>query len=151
MISSEHGGQAMSVEENKAVVRAFIDIWNSGNFDGLDDLMTEECVLTVSGETISCSPSATRAIATRWRAAFPDYHFHLMDLIAEGDKVVARMPWTGTQTGPLMGIPATGRSVRVGEIVIFRVVGGKIVEAWEEFDELRMRQQLGLVTPVPTA
>lgn len=136
----------MSVEENKAVVRAFIEVWNSGNLHLLDDLMAEECVLTVSGETISCNPSATRAIATRWRAAFPDYHFHLMDLIAEGDKVVARMPWTGTQTSPLMGIPATGRSVRVGEIVIFRVVGGKIVEAWEEYDERGMRQQLG-ITP----
>jgi steroid delta-isomerase-like uncharacterized protein len=134
----------MSVDENKAVVRAFIEVWNSGTLDRLDDLMAEECVLTVSGETISCSPSATRAIATRWRAAFPDYHFHLMDLIAEGDMVVARIPWTGTQTGPLMGIPPTDRSVRVGEIVIFRVVGGKIVEAWEEYDERGMRQQLGI-------
>ena len=52
----------MSVEENKAVVRAFIEVWNSGTLDRLDDLMAEECVLTVSGETISCSPSATRAI-----------------------------------------------------------------------------------------
>jgi steroid delta-isomerase-like uncharacterized protein len=138
----------MSAEENKAVIRAFIEVWNSGSLDQLDDLMAEECMLTVSGETISCSPSATRAIATHWRAAFPDYHFHLMDLIAEGDKVVARMPWTGTQTGTIMGIPATSRPVRVGEIVIFHVVGGKIVEAWEEYDERGMRQQLGVAPPM---
>jgi predicted ester cyclase len=53
------------------------------------------------------------------------------------------MPFAGTQTGPVLDIPATGRSVRVGEIVIFRIAGGKIVEAWEEYDELGLRRQLG--------
>lgn len=109
----------MSLEENKAVVRTFVEVWNNGNFDRLDDIMAEECMLTVSGEMISCSPSATRAIATRWCAAFPDYPFDLLDLIAEGDKVVARMPWAGVQRGSLMDIPATGKAVYVGEIVIF--------------------------------
>ena len=54
-----------------------------------------------------------------------------------------RMPWTGTQTGQINDIPATGKRVRVDEMVIFRVVGGKIVEAWEEYDEFGMRRQLG--------
>jgi steroid delta-isomerase-like uncharacterized protein len=134
----------VSVEENKAVVRAFIEAWNARDLERFNKLMAEECTLIVSGETISCSPSATRAIATRWIDAFPDYRFELLDLIGEGDRVVAYMPWTGTQTGPLMNIPATGRSAHVGEIVIFRVVGGRIVEAWEVYDEYTMRQQLGV-------
>jgi steroid delta-isomerase-like uncharacterized protein len=135
---------AMSIEANKAVVRAFIEVWNSGDLDRLDDLMADECMLTVSGETISCGPSATRAIATRWRAAFPDYRFDLLDLIAEGDKVVARMPWAAVQRGPIMDIPATGKAVCVGEVVIFRIVGGKIIAAWEEYDEFSLRRQLGV-------
>jgi steroid delta-isomerase-like uncharacterized protein len=135
----------MSIEANKAVVRAFVEAWNSGDLERLGSLMADECMLTVGEETFSCSPSATRAIAAHWRSGFPDYHFELVDLIAEGDKVVARMPFTGTQTGQVMDIPATGKTVRANEIVIFRVVEGKIVEAWEEFDELGMRRQLGVL------
>jgi predicted ester cyclase len=85
----------------------------------------------------------TREIAVHWRNGFPDYHFDLEDLIAEGDRVVARMPFTGAQTGPVLDIPPTGRNVQVDEIVIFRVVEEKIVEAWEEYDEIGMRRQLG--------
>src|SRR5262245_8913610 len=105
--------------------------------------MAECCRLTVGGNTISCSPAATRAVAEHWLAGFPDYRFELLDLIAEGDKVVARIPFSGTQTGPVLDIEATGRSVQVSEIVIFRIVEGKIVEAWEEYDALGLRQQLG--------
>jgi steroid delta-isomerase-like uncharacterized protein len=143
--ANEAEEETMSVDANKAVVHAFVAAWNSGDLDRLGMLMADDCVLDVGGETVSCSPTATRAIAADWRGAFPDYRFDLLDLIGEGDKVVARMPFTGTQTGPLMGMPATGRAVRVSEIVIFRVVGGKIVEAWEEYDELGMRRQLGVL------
>lgn len=137
----------MSTESNKDVVRAFVDAWNTRDLDRFDDLMAESCRLTVGGNTISCSPAATRAIAEHWLAGFPDYRFELLDLIAEGDKVVARIPFSGTQTGPVLDIEATGRSVQVSEIVIFRIADGKIVEAWEEYDALGMRRQLGAASP----
>ena len=132
----------MSTEENKAVVRAFVDAWNDRSFDRFDDLMAAGATLTVSGNTISCDPSATRAIAEHWCAGLPDYRFDLLDLIAEGDKVVARMPFTGTLTGPVLDLQPTGRSVRADEIVIFRIADGRIVEAWEVYDEYSMRKQL---------
>lgn len=140
----------MSVEANKAVIRAFVESWNSGDLERLGNLMDEACTLTVSGQTMSMGPSATRQNAEYWRNAFPDWHFELLDLIAEEDKVVAYMPYTGTQTGSALDIPATGRKVRVSEIVIFRVVGNKIVEAWEVYDEYGMRQQLGVLGEAPT-
>jgi C-1 hydroxylase len=133
----------MSVEANKVVIRTFIEAWNGGDFERLGDLMDEKCILTVGSQTFACGPSVTRGIAAHWRNGFPDYHFHLEDMIAEGDRVVARMPFTGTQTGPVLDIPPTGRKVRVNEIVFFRVVEGKIVEAWEVYDEIGMRRQLG--------
>jgi steroid delta-isomerase-like uncharacterized protein len=133
----------MSTAANKEIVRAFVEAWNTKDLDRFDELMSESCRLTVGGNTISCSPSATRAIAEHWLSAFPDYRFELLDLIAEGDRVVARMPFSGTQTGPVLDLAATGRSVHVGEIVIFRIEDGKIAEAWEEYDELGMRRQLG--------
>ena len=79
----------MSTADNKEIVRAFVEAWNSKDLDRFDDLMSEDCRLTVGGATISCSPAATRAIAEHWLAGFPDYRFELLDLIAEGDKVVA--------------------------------------------------------------
>jgi predicted ester cyclase len=138
-------------DANKAVVRAFVEAWNARDLARFDDLMSEACRLTVGAETLSCSPAATRAIAEHWLAGFPDYQFELLDLIAEGDKVVARMPFTGTQSGPVLDLPPSGRPVRVSEIVIFRVVDGKIVEAWEEYDELGLRRQVGaLSAPILT-
>ncbi|HET8843464.1 MAG TPA: ester cyclase, partial [Ktedonobacteraceae bacterium] len=101
------------------MIRAFVEAWNSGDLARLGDLMDEACTLTVSGQTLPMGPSSTRQNAEYWRRAFPDWHFELLDLIAEGDKVVAYMPYTGTQTGPALDIPATGRAVRVSEIVIF--------------------------------
>lgn len=133
----------MSTAANKDIVRAFVDAWNTKDLDRFDALMSESCELNVAGRTISCCPAATRAIAEHWLAGFPDYRFELLDLIAEDDKVVARMPFSGTQTGPVLDLEATGRRVHVSEIVIFRIADGKIVEAWEEYDELGLRRQLG--------
>jgi steroid delta-isomerase-like uncharacterized protein len=141
---------AAATAANEAVVRAFVEAWNARDLARFDDLMGEACQLTVGAETLFCSPAATRAIAAHWLTGFPDYGFELLDLIAEADKVVARMPFRGTQTGPVLDLPPTGRSVRVSEIVIFRLADGKIVEAWEEYDALGMRQQLG-ARPAPPA
>lgn len=133
----------MSVDENKAVVRSFVSAWNEKDFDRFDDLMAEDATLTVGGSTISCSPAATRAIAEHWVRGFPDYRFELIHLVAEGDLVAALMPFSGTQRGAVLDLPATGRTVRVSEMVFFRIEGGRIVEAWEEWDEHGMRRQLG--------
>lgn len=134
-----------TLEENKASVRRLIeDVWNEGKLDLIDELFAEGATLTVGGRTSPPGgPAVVKAVVSHWRAAFPDFHFELADLIAEGDRVVVRVPFTGTQQGRLMDIAPTGRAVRVGEILILRLVDGKIVEGWEEFDELGMRQQLG--------
>jgi predicted ester cyclase len=139
----------MSTSENKDLVRAFVDAWNTKNLDAFDDLMSETCQLTVSGTTISASPAATRAIAEHWLAGIPDYRFDQLDLIAEGDKVVARMPFSGTQAGPVLDLTPTGREVHADEIVIFRFADGKIAEAWEVYDEYTMRRQLGALPAAP--
>ena len=139
----------MSTAANKSLVRAFVEAWKAKDLDRFEDLMSQSCQLTVSGATMSCSPSATRAIAEHWLGDFPDYRFELLDLIAEDDKVVARMPFTGTHTGQVLDLPPTGRPVQVSEIVIFRIADGKIIEAWEEYDEQGMRRQLASPPQVP--
>ena len=138
----------VSVEANKAIVRSFIDAWNSRDFERFGELMGDAAVLHIAGGVVPCDPSGTRAIAVEWTTAFPDWHFNLRSLIAEGDLVVAHMPYSGTHRQAIVGVPATGRSCVVDEIVIFRIGSGKIAEAWEVYDEAGMWRQLG-VTPPP--
>ncbi len=76
----------------------------------------------------------------------PDYHTTIEDLIAEGDKVMARVTMTGTHTGNFWGIPATGRRVNLTGIYIVRIKDGKIVEHWGEENGLTVFKQLGFKT-----
>ena len=85
---------------------------------------------------------------TMYLTAFPDLHFTVEDLIAEGDKVVTRLTVRGTQQGEFMGIPPTGKQATVKAIDINRIVGGKSIEHWLEMDTLGLMQQLGVV-PTP--
>ena len=80
--------------------------------------------------------------------AFPDLHFTVEDLIAEGDKVVARLTASGAQQGVFMGISPTGKRTTVTAIDIIRIAGGKFVEHWLEMDTLGLLHQLGVV-PAP--
>ena len=133
---------------NKTLVRSFVEAWNSRDFDRFDSLMARDAVLHIAGGDVPCDPAGTRAIADEWTKAFPDWRFSLLGLVAEGDRVVAHTPYSGTHHGTIVGVEPTGRSCTVDEIVIFRIADGKIAEAWEVFDEARMRRQLGVSTPL---
>jgi len=80
-------------------------------------------------------------------SAFPDAHYTIDDMVAEGDKVAVRCTVTGTHKGEFMGIPPTNKKVTVWGISIVRIVGGKLVEEWDSYDMLGWMRQLG---PVPT-
>jgi predicted ester cyclase len=100
------------LDSNKELVRAFIAAWNDREFDRFDDLMADTAVLNIGGATVPCNPAGTRAIAQQWTAAFPDWRFDLLSLVAEGDRVVAHMPYGGTFANAINGIAPTGGSPR---------------------------------------
>jgi predicted ester cyclase len=77
--------------------------------------------------------------------AFPDQHETIDDPVAEGDKVVARVRWTGTHQGEYLGVAPSGKQVTYTAITIYRIVGGKVVESWQEGDRLGLMQQLGII------
>ncbi|MGI8886517.1 MAG: ester cyclase, partial [Gaiellaceae bacterium] len=77
--------------------------------------------------------------------AFPDSRFTIDDMIAEGDRVVTKKTFTGTQSGDFSGIPATGRTVTLQYVDIMRVRDGRIVEHWLSMDQLSFMQQLGVI------
>jgi len=78
-------------------------------------------------------------------AAFPDWRHTIEDMIAEGDKVVARMTVQGTHKGDFLGVPASGKEVVFTNICIFRITSGKIMESWQEIDMMSVMQQLGVM------
>ena len=147
MTTSAEPPAAAQLVANKAVIRSFVEAWNSRDFGRFRTLMAQDAVLRIGGGVVPCHPAGTRAIAEEWTTAFPDWHFDLLALIAEGDRVVAHMPYSGTQREPILGVAPTHRSCSVDEIVIFRVKEGKIAEAWEVYDEAGMWRQLGVLPP----
>ncbi len=99
--------------------------------------------LTATAAPIDAAANKKRLAANF--AALPDLQATIDDMVAEGDQVVYRMTIRGTQKGPLMGIPATGKQVAVTAIEIARIQDGKYVEHWGGVDNLDLIQQLGVV------
>ena len=90
------------------------------------------------------SREGMRAAAATFRAAFPDWHSDIGFYVEEGDLVVEHFTASGTQQGEIFGVPASGRTVSVPGINIWRVRNGRIVERWGRLDELGLLRQLGL-------
>ena len=86
-----------------------------------------------------------KQIFSAMRIAVPDFQTRIEDLVAEGDRVAARISWEGTHNGELLGIPPTGKHVKVTEMQFYRMSNGKIIERWVETDVFGMLQQLGIV------
>ena len=139
----------MQSEENKAVVRRFIEeVFGGGNLELIDELFAPHYVLhdpAVPGEVRG--PEGIKQYVGMYRGAYPDTRFTIEDQIAEGDEVVTRWTGRGTHQGELMGIPPTGQEVAVTGIEFDRVSGGKFEETWVNYDALRMMQQLGVIPP----
>jgi predicted ester cyclase len=83
-------------------------------------------------------------IAT-FEAAFPRYELIVEDMVAEGDKVVVRATFKGTQRADFHGIPATGREAIADLMLIYQVVNGRVVAHWMNADRLSLLQQLGAI------
>lgn len=131
-------------DENKATVRQFIDeIFVGGRLDRVDALVTEDFVWHGS-QPIEGREGLRQAIR-RVGAGLSDPVFVIEDLIAEGDLVAVRVTAAARQTGPFMGLPASGRSYRIEEIHLFRLRDGRIAEHWHQFDQLGMMLQLGVM------
>jgi len=139
-------------EQNKAVVRRlFEDHWNRKNRSLANELYAPSAILHTPDGVLKGLKGATD-LFDAYSTAFPDFHLTLDDLVAEGDKVAARWTFEGTHRGPLAGIPATGKRVKVGNgIAIYRLTGGKVAEGNFAWDKFELMQQLGVLPAATTA
>ena len=135
----------MSLQENKAVVRRFVEeVQCRHNLAALDELFSPDFV-DHSGPPDLQGLEGARQFFSMMFASFPDMHFTIRQQIAEGDKVLTYKTFHGTHGGPFMGIPATGKAVTIDVMDILTVTGGKITEHWTVSDMLGMLQQIGAV------
>jgi len=138
----------MSVEENKAILRHKHEeeLFNKGNLAVADEIISPDYVYhSVVGEIKG--PEGVKQMVTTLRAAFPDIHFTIDDMVAEGDDVAVRYTWTGTHRGEYMGIAPTGKQINVKMGCFYRFAGGKEVELVTYVDMLSLFQQLGATPP----
>jgi steroid delta-isomerase-like uncharacterized protein len=137
------GEHPMSVEENKAFVRHFVEeFWNRGNTAAADELMTADATIFLPGIG-QVNKESFKAFALTLRSAFPDWYSTPEELIAEDGSVAERWTGRGTHQGEFQGIPPTGRQVTVPGFVFYCITSGKIVEFRGLFDGLSMLHQLG--------
>ncbi len=134
-------------EEIKALVRRQEeDLFSGGNLDVADEIYAPDYVgHDPSNPEEVRGLQAAKQAAADYRRAFPDLRVTVEDLMAEGDKVAARLRVRGTHLGDLNGIAPTGRRVDFTGIVMSRVEGGRIAEDWANFDDLGMMRQLGVI------
>jgi steroid delta-isomerase-like uncharacterized protein len=136
----------MSLETNKLLVRRYQDAYNRNDFDALAEIVSPDLLTPTINAGMPTGAEGAKAVHQKTILGMPDYRTEIEDLIAEGDKVTARVRITGTHTGDFWGIPATGRRLDLMAIYIVRIADGKIVEHWGAEDSNIVIRQLGFRT-----
>src|ERR1700685_3752876 len=121
--------ESKTMKTNCDILRQFIEqVINRGEIDAVDQFFWEEMVEQVPFPGQGPGIEGLKDVLRGFRAGFPDIHFAIEEQIVEGDKVLSRFEWTGTHRGEFLGVPATGRTVKVWGMVIDRLVDGRIKE-----------------------
>lgn len=136
-------------EENKALLRRwFEEVWNKGRADAIEEMFAADGIAhglsDDSGNPLR-GPNDFKPFHETFRGAFPDIEVVVEDVIAEGDLVAARCSVRGKHTGDHLGVAATNAPVQFTGMTIARIRDGKIVEAWNNFDFMKMNKQIGVI------
>ena len=140
----------MSTEKNKNAFAAIpLELFNAGNLSAVSEYVHPDYVEhTPLPPGMPSGLEGLKAFVTMMRSAFPDFHYTVEHVIAEGNLVAGSLLASGTNTGSFMGMPPTGKHITWTEMHFGRMVDGKLAEHWGVVDQLAMLQQLGVV-PTP--
>ena len=139
-------GTGESTERNKAIIRRWIeDGWNKHDLALIDEIYAADVRQYDPNSPPVTNSEELKGYIGALMTALPDLKFTVESLTAEDDRVIWRFVSRGTHTGPLMGIPATGKSATVTGLVEFRFTGDKVSEVWVNFDQFGMLRQLGVI------
>jgi len=138
----------MTAQENAAITRRFAEqVITQGDIESAAEFVWEDVVEQVPLPGQGPGLEGLKDTLRTMRSAFPDLDFAVQEQIAEGDKVASRFEWTGTHKGEFLGVPATGRQVRVWGMVIDRLEEGRIKDTRIIMDTLGLLTQLGVFPP----
>jgi steroid delta-isomerase-like uncharacterized protein len=136
----------MPVEENVQLMqRWFQEVWNEGRIQTIYDLLAPDGVARGQrgGESEIRGPEEFAKFVREIRGAFTDIEIQIEDIFGAGDKVVIRWVADMSHTGDALGIVPTGKTVRSRGVSIARIENGKIIEGWDNWDQLGMLEQIG--------
>lgn len=141
----------MSAEANKAIVRGWVnDVLNGHDLSAIAKYYTPDCVYHDVKMGDRHGIEAEKQLTIMFLTAFPDLHFTIQRVLAEGGLVAGQATCTGTNTGELMGQPPTGKRFESSFMLIFHVVDGQIVEHWSNSDTMSQLHRLGILqAPAP--
>jgi steroid delta-isomerase-like uncharacterized protein len=136
-------------EDNKRILRRWFDeVWNKGRTDAITELLASDVVIhgleDSKGQAIE-TYAAFEDFHRQFRGAFPNIEVMIDDIVAEGDKVATRCSVAAKHTGNTLGFNATHNDVEFDGMTFVIIKNGKIAEAWNNFDFMRMNKQLGLM------
>lgn len=138
----------MTTKRNKAIEKRYLEeVWNKGNVALIDEFLTTDYVYHGSGGMEIKGIEGMKRFAIGLRGTFPDLHFTIEAMVAEGDNIMYRYTGRGTFTGDFRGIAPTGKKVTFAGFMQDRFEGSKIVETWEVWDRHDLYQQMGIEPP----
>ena len=136
-------------EQNKSLIRRwFEEVWNKGRADAIAEMLAEDGIAHGLSDDVKNplrGPKGFLPFHAQFREAFPNVEVVVEDQIAEGDKVATRCSVRGRHTGDSLGFAAMHSPVEFTGITITRIRDGKIIEAWNNFDFMKMYRQLGAI------
>jgi steroid delta-isomerase-like uncharacterized protein len=136
-------------QDHGSIVRGFVDeVITRGNIDAASKYVWEDVVEQVPLPGQGPGLDGLKGVLRAMRSGFPDIVFSIQEQVSESDKVASRFEWTGTHRGEFLGVPATGRPVRVWGVVIDRLEEGRIKDTRIIMDIFGLMAQLG-VLPAP--
>jgi steroid delta-isomerase-like uncharacterized protein len=133
-----------SAEQNKQVVRQVFEFYNQQDIEKVEELFSPKHVFHFPGAPPMDWNSHKQFIVSLSKA-FPDLHFKIEDILAEGDKVAYRLTVSGTHKGEFQGIPPTNKKVSFSSTGISNIIDGKVAEDWVDVDVMGLMQQLGAI------
>ena len=135
----------MSKENKNLYQRMTTEIWNKGNLDAIDQFFAPDVIIHSAPPEWPTGSAGVKATVSMWRGALPDFELTSEFVVGEGDKVANYWTISGTHSGELMGVPATGNRIEIYGMSLVRIEGGKIVEIWSASDQLGLMRTLGVL------
>jgi len=135
-------------EENKIIARRVLEEgFNEGRLGTIEDLVSGDHVDHTPLPGQSQGVDGTKQFIATFRGAFPDLRLEVVDMVAEGDRVVTRLVGHGTHRGSFLGVSATGRTIELTGMVEQRMDHGQVAESWTNLDTMHLLEQIGAIHP----